>query len=97
MLVRRPEAAAAPAQREYAVPAGTRILLSLINSVDTKHSHEGDRVYLQTAFPVVIDGRTVIPRGANVTGTVSNAKRPGRVAGKGQLYIRFDELTLPNG
>jgi hypothetical protein len=39
----------------------------------------------------------VIPRGATVTGTVSNAKRPGKVAGKGEIYIRFDELTLPNG
>jgi len=79
------------------VPAGTHILLSLINSVNTKHSREGDRVYLQTAFPVTIDGRTVIPKGSNVTGIVSNSKRPGRVAGKGELYIRFEDLTLPNG
>ena len=98
VLVRRPEAAEAPAApREYVVPGGTRVLLSLINTVDTKHSRDGDRVYLQTAFPVVIDGRTVIPRGANVTGTVSNSKQPGRVRGKGEMYIRFDELTLPNG
>jgi hypothetical protein len=97
-LVRRPEPTPPPARaKEYVVPAGTRILLSLINSVNTKHSRDGDRVYLQTAFPVSIDGRTVIPKGANVTGTVSNSKRPGRVAGKGELYIRFDDLTLPNG
>jgi len=97
-LVRRPEPSPAPsATKEYVVPAGTHILLSLINSVNTKHSREGDRVYLQTAFPVTIDGRTVIPKGSNVTGIVSNSKRPGRVAGKGELYIRFEDLTLPNG
>src|SRR5207237_780715 len=40
VLVRRPEVAdIAPSTREYLVPAGTRVLLSLINSVDTKHSH----------------------------------------------------------
>src|SRR4051794_30847955 len=103
-LVRRPppsETASAPsgevAEREYVVPAGTRVLLSLINSVDTKHSREGDRVYLRTAFPVIIDGRTVVPRGSNVTGVVSKSKQPGRVTGKGELYIRFEDLVLPNG
>ena len=99
VLVRRPEPAAAPApvEREYVVPAGTHVLLSLVNSVNTKHSREGDRVYLETAFPVTADGRVVIPRGSSVTGTVSNSTRPGKVKGKGELYIRFDQLTLPNG
>jgi len=32
-----------------------------------------------------------------VIGTLTQAKRPGRVSGKGELYIRFDSLTLPNG
>ena len=31
--------------------AGTKVPLSLINSVSTKHSAEGDRVYLETVFP----------------------------------------------
>ena len=98
VLARRPDPPpAAVEEREYVVPPGTRVLLSLVNSVSTKHSHDGDRVYLETAFPVVIDGRTVIPKGSTVTGTVSNAKRPGKVAGKGELYIRFDQMTLPNG
>jgi hypothetical protein len=100
VLIRRPESPAPsqpPAEREYVVPVGTRVLLSLVNTINTKHSRDGDRVYLETAFPVYVDGRTVIPRGATVTGTVSNAKRPGKVTGKGEIYIRFDELTLPNG
>jgi type IV secretion system protein VirB10 len=35
--------------------------------------------------------------GSYVEGTVTQAKRPGRVKGRGELYIRFDSLTLPNG
>jgi hypothetical protein len=35
---------------KYVVQPGTRIPLSLINSVSTKHSAEGDRVYLETVF-----------------------------------------------
>jgi len=82
---------------EIIVPAGTRIPLSLINSLNTRSSSEGDRVYLQTSYPVVIEGRIIIPRGSYVAGTVTEVKRPGRVKGKGEIYLRFDSLTLPNG
>ena len=79
------------------VPAGTNIPLSLINAISTKHSQAGDRVYLETAFPVVIGGHIVIPVGSYVAGTVTQIKKPGRVKGRAELYVRFDSLTLPNG
>jgi hypothetical protein len=81
----------------YKVDTGTRIPLSLINSVSTKNAAPGDRVYLQTAFPVLDHGKIVIPPGSYVAGTVTQSKRPGHVRGRGELYIRFDSLTLPNG
>jgi len=46
---------------------------------------------------VVIRNHIVIPPGSYVTGTVTEVKRPGRVKGKGELYVRFDTITLPNG
>jgi type IV secretion system protein VirB10 len=96
-LAVRPESRPAPVASEFVVPEGTRIALALRNSVDTKHSREGDRVYLETVYPVARDGRIVIPRGSFVNGTVTISKPAGRVKGKGELYIRFDSLTLPNG
>ena len=87
----------APAPAEVVVPGGTKILLALLNSLSMKHSAEGDRVYLETVFPITIDGRIIIPRGSYVTGTVTETKRSGRVKGKGELFLRFDSLALPNG
>jgi hypothetical protein len=81
----------------YTVQSGTHIPLGLINSVSTKHSVAGDRIYLETVFPIVIDSHIVIPPGSYVTGTVTDVKRPGRVKGRGELYVRFDSITLPNG
>lgn len=81
----------------YAIEQGTQIPLVLINSVSTKQSTEGDRVYLSTTFPVMANGRIVIPPGSYVAGTLTFVKRPGRVHGRGELYLRFDSLTLPNG
>ncbi|MCX6628702.1 MAG: hypothetical protein NTW28_13865, partial [Candidatus Solibacter sp.] len=94
-LLSAQEAASRPA--EFTVETGTKVPLSLINSVSTKHSVEGDRVYLQTVFPVLANGRIVIPVGSYVAGTVTQLKKPGRVKGRGELYVRFDSLTLPNG
>jgi type IV secretion system protein VirB10 len=82
---------------DYVIAAGTKVPLSLINSISTKHSEAGDRVYLETAFPVMTNGRIVIPVGSYVVGTVTQVKRPGKARGRGELYIRFDALTLPNG
>jgi hypothetical protein len=91
-LVRRPDPAP---DAEFVVPTGTHVLLQLENRLDTKHSREGDQVYLRTAFPVYASQHLVIPQGATVLGTVTKARKPGQT--KGELYIRFDSLTLPNG
>lgn len=81
----------------YTVESGTHIPLALISSVSSKSSSPGDRIYLETAFPIVDANHIVIPTGSYVTGTVTEVKRPGRVKGRGQLYVRFDSITLPNG
>ncbi|MGD0498271.1 MAG: hypothetical protein ABSC23_07530 [Bryobacteraceae bacterium] len=94
----QPAAQAAASQpASYTVETGIKVPLSLINSISTKHSAEGDRVYLETAFPVLVSGRIVIPVGSYVAGTVTQIKKPGRTKGRGELYVRFDSLTLPNG
>lgn len=82
---------------DVTVPTGTHVLLQLVGEVSTKHAREGDRVYLRTAVPVAVDGRVAIPRFSDVQGTITRAKAAGRVSGKGELYIRFDSLILPNG
>lgn len=94
------EPAAAPAEAlrpDFRVETGTKIPLSLINSVSSKNAVEGDRIYLETAFPIVSAGRVVIPPGSHVLGTVTSVKRAGRVKGRAELFIRFDSLILPNG
>lgn len=92
-----PAAAPVAPPDQFTVSSGTRIPLNLINSISTKNAAEGDRVYLETVYPILASGKIVIPPGSYVAGTVTQVKRPGRVHGRGELYIRFDSLTLPNG
>lgn len=85
------------ARYTYSVKAGTRVPMVMINSVSTKHASEGDRVYLETSYPILSEGKIVIPPGSYVAGTITSSKRAGRVKGRAELYLRFDSLTLPNG
>lgn len=92
------ETALKPAsENAYVVETGTRVPLALINSVSTKNAVPGDRIYLETTFPILVRGRIVIPPGSYVAGTVTAVKRAGRVKGRSEMMVKFDSLTLPNG
>src|SRR5215471_3753333 len=86
-----------PTPKSFQVEPGTRIPLSLINSVSTKNAAPGERVYLETVFPILVESRIVIPPGSWVMGTITEVKRPGKIKGRGEFHLRFDSLTLPNG
>lgn len=85
------------APTEYVVESGTKILLRLTNSVNTRYTAPGDRIYLETVIPFFVDGHLVIPRGSIVIGTVTDSQKAGRVKGKSSLSLRFESLTFPNG
>ena len=85
---------AKPARIE--LPTGTRIPLVLHNGISTRTAQVGDPVYFETLFPIMQDGRVIIPAGSYVSGEVTESKRPGRVKGRGELNIRLDTLILPN-
>ena len=57
ILAEEPQAIPTAPAGEYVIAPGTRIPLGLINSVSTKNAAEGDRVYLETVFPIMNNGR----------------------------------------
>jgi hypothetical protein len=79
------------------IPKGTHVLLRMLNSISTRTAAEGNQVYLQTVTPVAINGEIVLPPGTYVQGSVSHAKRSGRVKGRAELGIRLETLTFAGG
>ena len=79
------------------VPTGTRIGVVLENGISTATAKPGDSVYFRTSFPITINNKVVVPVGSYLRGEVSDAKRPGRVKGKGELRLRLNTLIFPNG
>ncbi|HEY1576805.1 MAG TPA: hypothetical protein VGF82_07025 [Terracidiphilus sp.] len=84
-------------RKTYTVPAGTKVLLQLRSSVNTKSARAGDGVYLASTFPVVVGNRVLIPAGVYVQGVVDRVVRAGHVKGKAQLDMHFTSMIFPNG
>jgi len=95
--VAKPASRAAGSDQTITVPAGTRIGVTLENGISTYSAKPGDSVYFRTSFPITINNKVVVPVGSYLRGEVTDAKRPGRVKGKGELRIRLNTMILPNG
>ena len=87
---------AAP-DKTITVPSGTRVPLTMKQGLTTKNAKPGDPVYAQTAFPIVMNDRIVIPPGTFVQGEIRRVLRPGRVKGRAELQMSFTSMIFPNG
>jgi hypothetical protein len=85
------------AANELTIPAGTRVPVALKHSVSSKGTREGDGVYAETTFPVVANGRVLIPAGTYIQGRVSHIQRGGRIKGRAEVLMHFTTLIYPSG
>jgi hypothetical protein len=92
------ETSAVPvAARTLEIPAGTKVLLTIRSAVNTKTAQAGDGVYLQSSFPVIANGRAVIPAGVYVQGVVDSVERHIRIKGPTKMTMHFTSIIFPNG
>ncbi len=88
-----PAPARAPAFREVTLPEGTALQLSLQSAVASDTSRLEDAVRAELREPVVVDGTTVLPAGAELTGIITGVERSGRVQGRARVAYRFDAIS----
>ena len=79
-----PRAAASGAA---ALPAGTKLVIRMIDGVDSERNSTGQTFAASLDEPVLIDGNTVIPRGADVVVKLVDEKRSGKLAGRTTLTL----------
>jgi hypothetical protein len=94
-----PPTSPTPAQpaKEHVLEAGARLPLRSISTFSSKTAHEGERVYLETLQPISRFGRMLLPAGTQITATIAFAKQAGKVKGRGEMLLRFESLTTPDG
>lgn len=90
-------AAPATTDRPLTISSGTRVPLVLKHAISTKGTREGDAVYAETTFPVVQDGRVLVPAGTYVQGRISHIQRAGHLKGRAEVLMHFTTLIYPSG
>jgi hypothetical protein len=85
------------AEAKLVIVSGTRVPVTLKQAITTKSSKPGDPVYAVTSFPVVDNGRILIPAGTYVQGRISSVQRGGKVKGRAEILIHFTTLIYPSG
>ena len=76
------------------IPAGTRISVRTINTIDSAESAVGDRFQASLEEPLTSDGLTVVARDAYVYGRLTQAKESGTFAGKSQLRLELTGIVV---
>jgi hypothetical protein len=76
------------------IPSGKVLTVRLADAVGSKLSQAGQSFGGSLAKPVEVDGETVIPAGARVSGEVVDAKPLGRFAGGALLQLRLNSVSI---
>jgi hypothetical protein len=87
-------AAGKPAPQTITIPAGTVLTVRLGETLSSKESSAGQGFSATVAQPVVVDGKTVIERGASARGTVVDAKSMGHFKGGALLEVRLSSVSI---
>jgi len=75
---------------EFIVPNGQVLVAALNDDVSTATAREGDRFTLTVRSPSNLDGATI-------EGHVTQVERSGRVSGRSQMTMNFDNIRLRDG
>ncbi len=78
------------------VPAGTHLLVRMIDSVDSNKNHPGDIFRASLESDLSVNGVVVARKGADVYGRLAEAKEAGHFEGKSDLKLELTDLVINN-
>lgn len=87
-------AASAAAKNRVTVPAGTRILIRMNDSVDSSKQKTGYRFTGSLETNLQASDMVVAPRGTTVHGRLAQASSAGRMKGSSQLTLELTDIVI---
>ena len=85
---------AALSQRTVTVPAGTQILVRMLDSVDSSKNPRGYRFTATLETNLVVNGQVLVPAGNTVYGRLATAEQAGRMAGSSELTLELTDIVV---
>jgi hypothetical protein len=87
-------AASAAPQKKVTVPAGTRVLIRTVDSIDTTKQKAGYRFTASLETNLQVDNTVVAPRGTTVYGKLISASSAGRMKGSSELTLELTDIVI---
>jgi hypothetical protein len=88
-------AASAPREGEtVTIPAGTEIMVRMVDTVDSSKNKIGDQFQASLEDPLVVGDTVVAPKGADVYGRLEEVKAAGHIAGKSDLKLALTGIRI---
>jgi len=78
----------------YTVPTGTKVLIQLVDPINSETSKAGSTFVAILDEPILVSGIEVAPRGADIRGRITTANDAGRVAGAAELGLELTQLYI---
>lgn len=88
---------APPRVTTITVPAGTSFVATLQTPLATDTNNSGDSFTAITTESVVVDGKTVIPAGSQVRGSLRDVQASGRIKGRARMTLGYDQVIDASG
>lgn len=88
------KAAAPKAAPAVTLAAETELDVRLISALSSKTSKAGDTFSASLDKAVEVNGKTIIPKGADITGTVTKAVPSGRLKERAELWVTLNSVTV---
>ena len=79
---------------ELIIPKGTTLHVRIDENVDTKRNRAGDQFHASLAEPVVLEGKTLVPKGTHFLGHVTESQSSGRMEGRAMIAVTLDSFHL---
>jgi Ca-activated chloride channel homolog len=89
--------ASTSAPESVTIPSGQTFIMQLETALHTRTTRKGDPVEFITAADVVSDDQVLIPNKSLIRATVKEAKRAGRISGRAEIQLQFNDVRLADG
>jgi len=76
------------------IPAGTVLTVRMIDPVDSGVNQTGEMFRASLDEPIIVGGRTIAARGANVTTKLVAVEEAGRISGRSELALVLYDVTI---
>ena len=84
----------APQPTQVTIPAGSHLAVRIIDSIDSSKNQAGQAFRASLDKPIIVEGETVVPAGADVTVRLAVAKTAGRMTGTSELELQLVKMVF---